>query len=783
MNKAVLGLGLWCWAAAAFAQGTPGGAASAPAEPNAIAAQSLRNSAQSLIYTTHQTPARAGRLVALSKYADQLDPCSPLTNLLLAGIYQSQDKDALTAQTLGVCLQATPKDYLLALRWMRLSLDLLQSAPQRSEFLARQGAREDLDPAARAEAYVSLGRILKGQGEDIPYRHAYEEALRLDPANPDAVSAVLAFKADPGAAQRLAGMLAILRGNPRKADLALAPGGLLGEMGLHSSAMVFYDYAWDLSKQEADPEAAQLNIISQYCSALLDAGQFRKAAGLIKPVLDRYPASADLRSLLIEAYRAMGEDAKSRDLITEMEASLKSRETGSTTAPTLAYNRDLAWFYLLTQPKPKDAILLAREASKQEPDDPVIQRILGVAELGTDRPSEGEKKLVPMAHTDVYSAMFLARYYFEHNNAVRGRQVLLESASLSHSGPAFRQLSSLASKYNVEIPAIKAVAEARQLFEQFDQRYLAMGLNPEKFLKVEIKPPADHIAVGEPLKIRAVMSNIGPIDIPLGEWGLVNPQMSLSASVSGFKDAFINLPIADWSAPRFLPPGTATECIVDLYVGDLQDYLAARPLSELTVTVTGLLNPTQYGERFYSMLPSVVVEPALVVRTNLMGDFNADQTQQYKAVYEQMLGQELHALRHGQVEQRMLVARQIASLLLTVSQWELGRLEIPRPLATAISRPTLLAMMREAMKDPDAVVKAEMLAAMQDVPLTDKALALLADWVADPSPLVRFRMAELLGASNLPGQAPVLEFLAKDPDANVRQMAASFLRPKKPAAK
>ncbi len=779
MNKAVLCLSIWCWAAAAYAQDNPGVAASAPTETQKLAAASLVKSAQSLVYDTHQTPARAGRLVVLSKYADRLDPCSPVINALLAGIYQSQDKPAETARALGVCLQNSGQDYLLALRWIRLSLDTLQNASLRIQFLSGLAQRKDLSDAIRAEALVNLARVLKGQGEEIPHRHAYEEALRLDPYNPAAVNGVLAFKSDPTPVDRIGGMLAILRGNPRNTELAMAPAALLGELGLHANALTFYDYVWELAGQGNDPEAAQAPLILPYCNALLDAGQFRKASVILKPALDRASGSADLRSLLIETYRGMGEESKSKELIADMESTLKNRESGSTTAPTLAYNRDLAWFYLLTMPKPKEALALAREAFRQEPDDPVIQRILGVAELGSEKAADGEKRLVPLARGDVYAALFLARYYLDHNNVARGRQVLLQGATISRSGPAYRQLAAMAAKYAVELPPLKGSAEARQLVEQFDMRYLELGLAPEKFIKLELKAVKDRVLPCEPVEIRVVLSNVGAIDLPLGEWGIVDPQMSLSVMLPGVKDAFVNLPIGDWPAPRYLAPGQSIQTTIDINTGEVQDFLSSRPVEDLRVVVSGVLNPVQYGEKFYSSLPKVAITPATIIRTNLLNDFNPDKLEDWKQAYEQTLGVMLHNLRHGTEAQKMLTARQISSLLLMASRWEQNRLEIQRPLTTVISRPVLLSMMREAMKDRQPVVRAQMLAAMQDVPLTDKALSLLADWVQDPSPLVRMRMAELLGASGLPGQSPVLEFLASDADENVRAMASLFLKPKK----
>jgi HEAT repeat protein len=123
----------------------------------------------------------------------------------------------------------------------------------------------------------------------------------------------------------------------------------------------------------------------------------------------------------------------------------------------------------------------------------------------------------------------------------------------------------------------------------------------------------------------------------------------------------------------------------------------------------------------------------------------------------------------------MLAARQVASLLAMVRHAELGQApELPKPLSAGLPKPVLLRIVVEILKDPSDVVRAEMLAAMGAVPLDDKIVVLFAPVIEDRSALVRFRVAELLGASGIKRQNTIVDYMAQDADEMVRLMASAF---------
>jgi len=84
--------------------------------------------------------------------------------------------------------------------------------------------------------------------------------------------------------------------------------------------------------------------------------------------------------------------------------------------------------------------------------------------------------------------------------------------------------------------------------------------------------------------------------------------------------------------------------------------------------------------------------------------------------------------------------------------------------------------LQKALTDPSEVVRAEILTALQDARLDDAIIKLVLPAAQDTSPLVRFRAAELLGASRKLRQEEVMNALAKDSDKFVAMMAGLFAR-------
>ena len=143
-------------------------------------------------------------------------------------------------------------------------------------------------------------------------------------------------------------------------------------------------------------------------------------------------------------------------------------------------------------------------------------------------------------------------------------------------------------------------------------------------------------------------------------------------------------------------------------------------------------------------------------------------------MYQRSLGLIVRDMKHGNVDQRMRAARQIGSLLAMVRQIEQGKAKPPKNLEKKVTKPVLLTMLREILKDTNEVVRAEMLNALLNVSLDESILQLLGNPISDSSALVRFRAVELLAALKSSGSETIIDHLTKDKDELVQLMAQAF---------
>ena len=791
MNKAMAALLLAACAGAAIGQDISPGAtrpATAPASPpgaaGRLAAESLRNSAFSMVHSPAGTPARARRLVALVSFADRLEPGHPQTQWMLSNIHESQGKVALAAEALARCRLARGDDHALAVRWLALSVEKFGAdLSARVRFLRSVIARKDLPAAVLAEAAWLLARLYEAQGSNEALK-TYEWALSLDPGHAGALAGRLALLKAAGKdtpLERIRTMLAMAAGSPESISAAWQAAALLDRLGLYEQSLELFEHS---AASAGTGGAAALSdaFIVNHINALLDAGKAKQAVDAYGAMQKRFADSVDFRTLMLEAYRGLGETTRATAIIKVMELNYKAKEGAAAVSASLA--TELAWFYLVTMPRPESALVHARQAAMLSPNNPIVQRILGAAELLAKRKdlvAAGEKRLRKLHEQDLHAAAFLAEHYFAARDEVSGKAAVLAGAKIARSGPAFRRLLAVAKAHDVPIPAADGSIEARKLFAAFDRRYLDMAASPQKFLAVEIHPVGQTVAPGEPVEIDVVLRNRGEVDLPLGAAGLCSPVVALKVTASGAAGAFADLPLATCPAPRYLKPGGESRCRVRLDVGRLVAYLGRRPLEDVTLTVTGLLDPVQRGSRVDSALPGVSLRAAKITRVGLLGRFDRTVPDQWRRTYQRRLGLIVGDMKRGTVRLRVRAARQVGSLLAMAGPADMRKPDVPKHLASVFGRGVLLSMFRAVLRDESDVVRAEMIAALGGVALDEIILQLLAPAIDDPSALVRFRLVELLGASGLPGQEPVLDHLSRDRHDLVRMMASAF--PKRPAGR
>jgi tetratricopeptide (TPR) repeat protein len=738
----------------------------APSQAMLLAGESLLHSATNMIHSPPQTPGRAGRLLTNTRYAHRLLPADPEANLLLAGLYETQDRTREAAETLATYLAHEREDYATATRWLALRTRLLNTADARLAFYKSVRDDEDWPEPIRSEAAILMAAIFQGQGDRQGEIAAIERALELDPLNPTALQARLGLTEDASLSQRVQTLQALLATNPRAVSVAADLARLLAEAGLYEQSLQVYDFAWQVARAHGQEPADAQNFLTQYLDAMLDAGQYTQAVERFAPMLRPMYNNVDFLALLAEAYRRTDQQTKARPLIERIEKLLQPDED---TQPGVTHLVRLAWFHLITDPAPQKALEYAQQASARDADNPLVQRVLGAAQLAAGAAAQGARTLADLEQLDAYSSALLAGYFNERSDPARARQVVERAIDGPRSGPGFRRLRQLAASMNITLePRIEELEELA---------FIDMGTHPERYISLRLQLPRT-VAPGEPIEARAVLTNTSQRTVAIGDWGLLEPTLAMVVEVGqdGKAATFDSLPVLRWAAPRYLKPGRSISARVRLDVGLLREYLHPRALSQLQLVVRPVLAPRVGRGEVSSALPQLTLEPSTIERVDVVRAY-MPQAQLDAENYRKALGYIVRDIKRGDLPTRMNAAGKVASLLATVREVEVGKGSVPDALSKAVDKPVLLSMLNAVLKDRSPVVRAQMLKDLQNARVDGSIMGLLADTLRDESPLVRFRAAELIGSSDHRGGTDVLMSLRDDPNELVAMMSAIFLPP------
>ncbi len=775
MKQAILVAIVVSCAACSLAQNTDN---PAPSKTDILAGESLRRSTVDMLVSTNAAQ-RAGRLVALCRFAHRLDPDNPQTNHLLANVvYRSQGRLERVTEALKAYLVAYPLDHEQSLLYLQLSMDAKNTAEERKTWLRSFAGRSELGKATRAEALARCGDILLGQGMREEAKKTFTEALQLDRLNVSAVKALATLNDTPPAVARAELLLTMLQADAGNVSVASELGGLLQSISLSKESLVFHKHVLAVQKRRSGGAQAPYASVVRLCNALLDAGKAEECIATGEPMLKHFANSVDLRMLLAEAMQATGKKAQAEKQIDAIEAIFSPAETTKTISNDLA--RRLAMFYLVTRPDAEKALLYARKAADAD-DEPVIgQRVLGAAEIKSGKPIDivnGATRLGNLRRKDLYAAVLLAEHYFATGGTKTGKSFLLDAAKMNREGPAFRRLRALANKHKIELPPVEGEAEIAKLARTFDRRYLEMASQSEKYITVTIQPIQKQVRCGQAIEVELVLSNVGPLAAPLGEPGLMRTVARLKVTVSDDKTiAFDDFPLVVWPAPRYLQPGEKITCRARLDIGKLGKYLALRPLSEIMLKVSAKIDPLTSKTTVVSAVPNIKIQPTSITRENLLGVVDSKESAGWAEAYNRALGLIVSDLKHTDPAVRMRAGRQTASLIALARASEEGEIMAPKPLVGKINKKVLCKILKLALKDTSAAVRSEVIAAMHHVSLNRETLTPILGAIQDPSPLVRIRIIELIADSRAVGVKNLIEHFSKDSDELVRLMAGVFAK-------
>ena len=736
-----------------------------------LAAESLVHSAYGILLQADGA-SRAERLSILTEMACWLDGEHYEAHRLLADSYRGRQDHQGAAEALQVCLKSAPDDHAIWQLWVTNELAARQTAEDRHALLQQVIEDSEVPAAIRAEATLCYGDLLSGQGRSGEAEKAFLGALRFDPYQADALRAWESVQtATLNPVDRSNMMLRMLRANPMDVNTARDLAVLLGQVGLWAEARGVFAYGYRVGVRDLGDGAMPAGWLVAYCNALIDAGAFQEAAQTFAPMVERFPESLDLKMLLIEAYQQLNQPAKSRALIRSIEAEYDPAPSGP---EAFQQNVNMSMFYLVARPDEDRAAqhvrLAIQQAGADAADSTLLQRLAGAAELASGATEDAVRRLTAIVADDAYAALFLARHYVEAGEPAAARDAIMAGVARGRSGPAYRLLRRLAHQIQLPIEPAPGTRQIKEQLATFGDLTLQMGLQPERFVDVSMATEWIAAAPGQPVMVTATLKNIGPVDVPIGQTGVLAASLAIRVTArSGDGDVvvFDRLPMIVWHSPRYLAPEAALTGSARIDVGALGAYLAGRPLETISLTVEGILDPVQRDGLLSSALPSVQIDPVQSARSGMLSDDGA-------ASYDELIGAVRDRVASDDSADRMVAAGQIGMLLGFLAAVDDQRAPAPASVPQETMRDDLLSATRELLEDSSAAVRAEMLKALCLARPVDR-LFLVGVVLDDPSPLVRLREAELIGLTSDSPDDERLNQLAEDDDPLVARMASTAL--------
>ncbi len=755
---------------------SPAVATTAPSQGDILAAESLRRSAMSMIHARWRTRGRAGRLIALASYAQRLTPNDPNTAWLLANIYQSRREPAAAAKAMSIQLRADPNDHALGVNYLLAGIAAKSVPSEKIAFAQSVFVDKSYPDPLRSQAAVELGKIFLSRGDKDYAVQMFVQAEQLDHLNPEAINgALMAFEGTAPPTERAQALVRMIQGDPRNERAIRSLASLLNSLGVHESAADLLQYVWDSAMADRGSDPVPMELAGQYFNVLLDAGRYAKAIEVFEPLMAETPDNRGMGTLLAEAYHQNGQDDKADRLAQQLAESLP---TSPASDLRLAEAADQAWYYIFVYPRPDLALERAKRVAEVSPQDVVSRRLLGAAQLISGRPelvSTGLGTLEGIITTDPMAAAMLAEHYAAEGNARAAGRAVSAVMEMTRAGWSYRRARDAAAKLNLPIAPHPQAQAVEQIAQQLDPRYIEMGQSPDKHIAISIAPVAESVGPGDAMEIAATLTNIGELPVMLGQNGLMNPDMGLEVEATGPRtERFTTLPMVVWPAPRYLQPGEGLTTTVRLDIGGLQHYLARFPLDEVTLTVSGVVDPVTGANETVSAVPALTVAPATITRRDLLGSFDRSKASNWRQAYNHALSLIRTKVLRGARTQKMQAVRQIGELLTMTRDAQTFKVRLDENLKGVVNKGVLLAMMKEALSSSDEAVRAEMLAALCDASLDESIAAVILPSAKDPSPLVRLRLAEVLGATGVKGRQAIMDELSRDTDELVRQMVEAF---------
>lgn len=708
-----------------------------------------------------QTTADVQHIRTLLRAAVRLDPRLSDAYMWLHELAVLCEDQQEAVETVRRLVAADPAHQGAFARWLEVGLEANQTVEKRAEWLTGMLDTSAARPELQAMVYVQLSRLaLTRLDRDAAGQYA-NQALALDPVNPDAAALQLELlneNAEPHV--RLAAALLFLQLSPYHVDTAWQVGVLLDQHGFSEQAQTFYEHALEIHRRvepHARPPATHLLQLARHALTL---EQFEAAGQYVREAIAADPGVAAEAGILLHwLYAHQGWEAQAD----EVRAQLAKRFANLRQPNEWPVNEvaQAAWFYCTLDEQPQRALMLAEAAAARAPQDVFVMRVLGWAQLANLQIAEAVQTLLPIAADDPYAAYHLARLAQGNGNAAGAERIMRGLKLPPGSGPAHELLAGLGLPPAATQPSASYPAIAHTL-AAFNQDVLAFHRAPDRFLDAAVNVEDRSPAPGEPWRLECTLTNRASFPITLGPEWMVNPVFLLSFEMEGDRQRqYPHLLTITLDRLRVIPPGATVKIRRTIDVGPLRRVSRRTPQQAQRVTVRALLDPVRG--------PDGQWQPGLGGQTLPPVYFNRLPA----GTSREALHVLFHALTADSDAARFRAVEVLAQLLSEKQRHDLGRLNYrPEPIPAQRVQQALLA----SLSSESWELRSRTLDTLQIVGFDAAMLRAVESCLEHPHWLVRLMAVRLLGARQGKACRSKLQPLAdSDPDELVRALAGAYI--------
>ena len=706
-------------------------------------------------------------VVSLLDAARRLDATNYKATAMLAESLQVLGDIEAAAQALDEYVAMQPEDEVALARRISLGLENLQTTEDRQMYLWRLANQAQLPAGVRGVIFQELARLSLESANETNARAFLGQAINVDKHSLAARQKMLETMSSEGvgAVQRVGLLAQMVAINPLRLQVVWDFANGLDELGLHEEAQKWYKYTLGADLAGAGGTEVGSEELLDLASSYVLSGDYNKAMLVLQRISSQNGEHVGVYIWMARAASGLGQSEQAQNYRDSAERLLLQRARGI--SDNLETAKQLAWFYLQDKPDTAKAMGWAQKAVELDGEDEGAQLRLGLAQLANGQTEEAQLTLSPLSANDPWARLGLLHILVAGEHTPEQAQQAFGEALGRHSGGwvglATREL---AGAHNVDLPIEQALAQVQsnvigQLGSPAELRDFYR--HPQDYLYLKLQANQASFNAGEPMMLNISLTNMGALTITMGPGMMIEPNMVLSAQLSGGLQRELKYyDFVSLYKKRVLGPGEGINSTVRLDRGELRRLLRACPQETVTIKVSCIMDPQAVGEDEY--LPSLGGQMSKEVVLVRHGFRPGPQSM------DRLYG----LLKNGPVRDRIASAIILGDLMGNMqSPQAVPESRTPRTIDDQKAEVELI----ETAQTSDWRVRAWLGEALRNVRLTPELSKALADQIRDPHWFVRFMAVRAAGERGAGWQEILKRVAQTDPDELVRQMAVSYVGP------